>query len=102
MKCLIVAALLSGIFVPSPVYAQLTPIAADPAVEAAVMQVLNNFMESTNRLDVVAMDRTLQFPHYRLASGRMVVLEKPGLVTAEQLRSGLGPEWDHSAWSRLR
>ena len=57
MKSLIVAALLSGIFAPSPGYAQVPSV--DPAVEAAVMQVLNDFMEAFNRLDVVAMERRL-------------------------------------------
>jgi hypothetical protein len=44
---------------------------ADPAVDATVMQVMKDYLDAWNRLDVVALERTLHFPHYRLASGRM-------------------------------
>jgi len=74
----------------------------DPAIEAAVMQVLKDFIEAFNRLDVVAWERTFHFPHYRLASGRMAVLDQPGQQTVAQLRSLAGAEWDHSQWGRLR
>lgn len=79
-----------------------TPPAADSTVEAAVMQVLKDYADAFNRLDVVAFERTLQFPFYSLAGGRMSVLERQGQQTVEQLRSIVGPEWDHSAWTRLR
>jgi hypothetical protein len=49
-----------------------------------------------------AWERTFHFPHYRLASGGMTVLERPGQQTVEQIRNALGPGWDHSAWSRVR
>ena len=81
---------------------QSTEAKVDPAVESAVMQVLKDYMNAFNRLDVVAWERTFQFPHYRLASGRMTVLDHPGLQTASQLRQALGPGWDHSEWGRLR
>jgi hypothetical protein len=66
------------------------------------MKVLKDDMDAINRLDLVARERTFHFPHYRLASGQMTVLERAGQQTVEQLRSVLGPEWDHSAWGRLR
>lgn len=66
------------------------------------MQVLKDFIEAFNRLDVVAWERTFHFPHYRLASGRMAVLDQPGQQTVAQLRSLAGAEWDHSQWGRLR
>jgi hypothetical protein len=77
-------------------------VGADPAIEAAIMQVLKDFMDAFNRLDIVAWERTFHFPHYRLASGRMTVLDRPGQQTVEQLRNMVGSEWDHSQWSRLR
>jgi hypothetical protein len=75
---------------------------ADPAIEAEIMQVLKEYMDAFNRLDIAAWERTFHFPHYRLASGRMTVLEQPGRQTAEQLRDMVEPEWDHSRWARLR
>jgi hypothetical protein len=74
----------------------------DPAVEAAVMQVLKDYMDAFNRLDVVSWERTFHFPHYRLASGQMSILDHPGQQTAERIRASLGPDWDHSRWGRLR
>src|SRR5271170_705242 len=70
------------------------PAQVDPAVERAVMQVLKDYMDAFNRLDVAAWERTFHFPHYRLASGRMTVLDRPGLQTAEQIRRNLGSDWD--------
>jgi hypothetical protein len=75
---------------------------ADRAVESEVLKVLNDYMDAFNRLDVASWERTFHFPHYRLASGQMTVLERPGLQTVEQLRRALGPEWDHSQWGRIR
>jgi len=102
MMSLLAALVLSAFVDPSSGNVQAPPRPPDPAVEAAVMQVLKNFMDAFNRLDVAAWEQTFHFPHYRLASGRMSVLEGPGRQTAADVRNALGPEWDHSGWGRLR
>jgi hypothetical protein len=76
----------------TPARAETQSAPADPAIESAVMQVLNDYLRAFNRLDVAAWERTFHFPHYRLASGRMTVLDRPGLQTVEQLRGNLGPD----------
>ena len=82
--------------------AQAPEPAVDPAIEKAVMQVLKDYIDAFNRLDMAAWERTFHFPHYRLASGRMTVLDRAGLQTFEQAPQALGPDWDHSSWTRLR
>jgi hypothetical protein len=74
----------------------------DPVIERAVMQVLKDSMDAFNCLDITAWERTFHFPHYRLASGNMTVLDRPGLQTVEQIRRFIGPDWDHTQWGRLR
>ena len=71
----------------------------DPRVSAAVLQVLDEYMATFNAKDLAGWERTYQFPHYRLASGKMSVLEKAGLrdpakVFGELQKTG----WDHSQW----
>ena len=102
MKIAAFVGILAALLMLSNGYAQVPAANSDPAVEAAVMQVLKDFMDAVNRLDVVAIEQTLHFPHYRLASGRMTVLDRPGQRTVVQDRELLGPEWDHSQWGRLR
>ena len=86
----------------SAAHAQAPTASVDPAIEKVVIQVLQEYMDGWNRMDVVAWERTFHFPHYRLASGRMQVLDRPGLQNAGELRQSAGPEWDHSSWTRLR
>ncbi|MCW8195922.1 hypothetical protein F6455_14095 [Proteobacteria bacterium 005FR1] len=69
-------------------------------LEQEVMQVLDDFMSTFNRMDIPAWEATFHFPHYRLASGNMNVLEGPGTRSAEAVRKAIGPEWHHSAWDR--
>ena len=71
------------------------------ATAREVQQVLDAFMEAFNRIDVAAWERTFHFPHYRLASGDMSVLEQPGQQDASELRRRLEASgWQHSAWER--
>ena len=69
----------------------------DRAVEVEVMQLLDAFFDAFNRSDLVAQERMMHFPHYRLAGGLMTVLERPGtqsrIVPLEQ-------EWHHTKWDR--
>ena len=102
MKIATFVGILAALLMSSNSYEQVPASNSDSAVEAVVMQVLKDCMDAVNHLDVVALNRTLHFPHYRLASGRMTVLDRPGQSTVEQSRELLGPEWDHSQWGRLR
>jgi hypothetical protein len=73
--------------------------AIDPRVSAAVIQVLDEYMATFNAKDLVAWESTYQFPHYRLASGKMSVLEKAGLRDAAKVFGELQKSgWDHSKW----
>ncbi|GAB1263912.1 hypothetical protein [Aurantivibrio infirmus] len=69
-------------------------------IKVAVMEVLDVFMETFNRMDVAAMESTYQFPHYRYASGKMNILEAPSGRSGESLKKAIGAEWHHSAWLR--
>ena len=82
--------------------AQKSPDRIDPKIEAEVMKVLDDYMNAWNRKDLVGWESTFQFPHYRLASGKMSVLEKPGLQDAAKVWASAGPDWHHSGWDRRR
>jgi hypothetical protein len=78
-----------------------TPI--DQMVEAAAMKLLDEYMAAWNKRDMEAWERTFQFPHYRLASGKMSVLDHAGLQDARQLWATMDRVgWHHSTWDRRR
>ena len=68
---------------------------------AAAEAVLDAFMAAFNARDLAAWDATFNFPSYRFASNRMVVLHA-GAHTAETFVSGALADWDHSAWERRK
>jgi hypothetical protein len=68
---------------------------------AAAMQVLDDFMTAFNARDVEAFEKTFNFPSIRLASGKLVTLNK-GDMTPERFTTGALAEWDHSAWERRK
>lgn len=74
----------------------------DRRIEAEVMKVLDEYMEAWNRRDLAAWERTFHFPHYRLASGRMNVLDEPGMQDAARVWASAGSDWHHSKWDRRR
>ena len=47
-------------------------------IETEILKVLDTWMEAFNRLDIVAWEKTFHFPHYRLASGNMRILNELG------------------------
>jgi hypothetical protein len=99
-------ALVMFVYAPGIVLGQ-APSALDRAKEEGeINKVLDEFMTSFNRTDATAHQRTYHFPHYRLASGRMTVLEKPGAESEAKLTElfkGLqAAGWDHSEWKRRR
>lgn len=74
----------------------------DHRIETEVMNVLDEYMAAWNRKDLAAWERTFHFPHYRLASGRMNVLDKPGMQDAARVWASAGSDWHHSKWDRRR
>jgi hypothetical protein len=74
--------------------------------EREVMAVLDDFMTAFNQRDAAAEERTYQFPHYRLASGRMTVLNEAGAQTQASMnaayKSLAAGGWDHSGWTRRK
>ena len=70
-------------------------------IEAEIIEVLDTWMEAFNRMDMVAWENTFHFPHYRLASGNMRILNKPGEQDVERIKTNLTARgWHHSAWDR--
>jgi hypothetical protein len=67
-------------------------------IEAA-MGVLDAFMTAFNARDSEAFEATFNFPSYRLASNRMVELQK-GFHRPETFSVGHFEGWDHSEWER--
>jgi hypothetical protein len=94
--CLLIASL-AGVTV-----AAKGPEQATPDIEREVMALLDEYMSAWNRKDMVAWERTFHFPHYRLASGRMNVLDRPGMQDAARVWESVGKDWHHSRWDRRR
>ncbi|KAA6438962.1 hypothetical protein FEM33_14765 [Dyadobacter flavalbus] len=64
-----------------------------------VNEVLDAYLRTFNAKDLKGWEGTYHFPHYRLASGKMSVLEKAGLrdsanVFGPLIKAG----WDYSKW----
>jgi hypothetical protein len=69
-------------------------------LEAEAIKLLDEYMSAWNRKDLAAWERSFHFPHYRLASGKMTVLERPGLQDATKVWAAVGSDWHHSKWER--
>lgn len=78
------------------------PIESNTQIEAEAMKVLDDYMTAWNRKDLAAWERTFHFPHYRLAGGKMTVLEGPGLQDAAKVWASAGADWHHSKWERRK
>ncbi|WP_143164988.1 hypothetical protein [Chryseolinea serpens] len=71
----------------------------DAKVKAEVYKVLDDYMNTFNAKNLKAWEATYQFPHHRLASGKMNVLENAGLRDSASVFVPLQKGgWDHSAW----
>jgi hypothetical protein len=101
MKTIVMAGLLIGMMAGSSVAGKRSE-APLPDVESEVMRLLDDYMNAWNRKDLVAWERTFHFPHYRLASGKMSVLDRPGLQDATRVWGSAGSDWHHSRWDRRR
>src|SRR6187431_3015631 len=70
----------------------------DPAVEKEVLKVLDAYMNTFNAKDAKAWQATYHFPHFRLASGKMSVLEKEGDLDPTVFEKLAAAGWDRSKW----
>ena len=71
----------------------------DASTKKEVLQVLDDYLAAFNAKNLTAWENTYQFPHYRLASGTMVVLEKAGLRDSAHVFGPLIKEgWSYSKW----
>ena len=77
--------------------------ARDAEAEAAAMKVLDDFMIAFNARDAAAFEAVLHFPHYRIASGNVSVLQDPRTLPAlfDRFIAAM-PRWDHSAWAERK
>ena len=73
-----------------------------PRIDREVMRLLDEYMSAWNRKDLDGWERTFHFPHYRLAGGKMTVLDRPGLQDAAKVWASAGSDWHHSRWDRRR
>lgn len=101
MKTFLIACLLIGVMTGGSVAGK-RPKALAPDIESEVMRLLDDYMSAWNRKDLAAWERTFHFPHYRLAGGKMTVLDRPGLQYATKVWASAGSDWHHSRWDRRR
>jgi len=83
---------------------------SDASRDAEIMAVLDEYMNALNELDIERHVATYQFPHYRHASGEIVIWETPreampilDLPMSERkqaLRGILAKDWDRSVWTQ--
>jgi hypothetical protein len=71
-------------------------------LESELMRLLDDYMSGWNSKDLVAWERTFHFPHFRLAGGRMSVLEQPGQQDPVRVWASAGKDWHHSKWDRRK
>jgi hypothetical protein len=102
VKTITIISLLIGLCAGNRLVAQEPADHMNPQVEAEVMKLLDDYMSAWNRKDLVAWERTFQFPHYRLASGKMTVLDRPGMQDSAKVWASAGSDWHHSGWDRRR
>lgn len=103
MKIIVITCLLVGLLAASTGSAGANrPIALTSDTESEVTRLLDDYMTAWNRKDLAAWERTFHFPHYRLASGKMSVLERPGLQDASKVWASAGSDWHHSRWDRRK
>ena len=67
---------------------------------AAALKCLDDFMAAFNARDLVAWEKTFNFPSVRLASNKLVIIDKPGWHPHDTFTRGALAEWHHSAWER--
>ena len=84
--------------------------ASESSRHAAILQVLDRYMDGLNALDMETHVATYHFPHFRLAGGglsvwstpeeAMPILNVPAEARRKRLRAMLHPEWYKSIWTQ--
>jgi hypothetical protein len=69
---------------------------SDPLTEA--LAVLDAFMAALNRGDEAGVNASYNFPHVRLASGKVAVWNKRGDYRLDDFRARAGEGWAESRW----
>jgi hypothetical protein len=64
----------------------------------AAMASLDDYMAALNRGDEAGVNAACNFPHVRLAGGKVVVWPKHGDYKLEDFRARAGDGWHHSKW----
>jgi hypothetical protein len=73
--------------------------AADSAASAAAaLAALDRFMTALNARDEAALNAALNFPHVRLASGRVTVWNEAGSYRVTDFLARAGDGWHESRW----
>ena len=101
MKSMAIIPLLVGLCAEPKLADQQPPLQVDSKIEADVMKLLDEYMSAWNRTDLAAWESTFHFPHYRLASGKMTILDRPGAQDTPKTWAA-GSQWHHSKWDRRR
>ena len=70
-----------------------------PAAINAAMKCLDDFLAAFNARNPEAYAKTFNLPTVRIASGKMVILNKEDFTPQRFLAESL-KEWDHSKWER--
>jgi hypothetical protein len=77
-------------------------LAADGPEREALVAV-DSYMDAFNRCDLAGMDAALHFPHVRIASGAVRVMERPGLTPDDFFpRFAAATGWAYSRWDYRR
>jgi hypothetical protein len=72
----------------------------DPEEKKEVLLVLDNYLSAFNAKNLTAWEATYQFPHYRLASGKMSVLDHAGILDSAKVFGPLVQSgWNYSKWN---
>ncbi|MGD0190702.1 MAG: hypothetical protein ABSD74_08170 [Rhizomicrobium sp.] len=67
---------------------------------AGALKCLDDFMAAFNASDLARWEQTFNFPSIRLASGQLVIIDKPGWHPPDTFTRGALKDWHHSAWER--
>ena len=71
--------------------------------EREALAAVDSYMDAFNRCDMAGMDAALHFPHVRIASGAVQVMERPGLGPDDFFaRFAAATGWAYSRWDYRR
>ena len=71
--------------------------------EREALAAVDSYMDAFNRRDLAGMDAALHFPHVRIASGAVQVMDGPGLAPDDFFaRFAAATGWAYSRWDYRR